>query len=147
MPDGVQLAKAMRRNALEAVEATKPVNVFFGDVLSTSPLQIDVEQKMHLDDAQLILSRNVTDYITEVTVQWDTLTENITHTHDVDLTDSNGDTVKGKAESKTVKHAHDIEGRKQMMIHNGLLKGEKVILIRQQGGQKFIVVDRIGGGI
>jgi len=30
-------------------------------------------------------------------------------------------------------------------IYNALKAGEKVILIRQQGGQKFIVIDRIGG--
>ena len=29
-------------------------------------------------------------------------------------------------------------------IHNGLVVGDKVILIRQQGGQKFVVLDRIG---
>jgi hypothetical protein len=27
-------------------------------------------------------------------------------------------------------------------VHNGLAVGDKVILIRQQGGQKFIVTDR-----
>lgn len=146
MADAEELVKAMKRAAVAAQEATKPVYVYFGVVETASPLTVNVEQKMLLDESQLILSRNVTDYMTEVTIQWDTLSENITHTHDVDLTDSNGDTVQGKTESKTVKHAHDIEGRKQMTIHNGLLKGEKVILLRQQEGQKFIVWDRIGGG-
>lgn len=146
MADAEELVKAMKRAAVAAQEATKPVYVYFGVVETASPLTVNVEQKMLLDESQLILSRNVTDYMTEVTVQWDTLSENITHTHDVDLTDSNGDTVQAKTESKTVKHAHDIEGRKQMTIHNGLLKGEKVTLLRQQEGQKFIVWDRIGGG-
>lgn len=121
MPDAVGVVKKMQTVAVNAVEASKPVNICFGDVLSVSPLQIDVEQKMTLGESQLILSRNVTDYMTEVTIRWDTLSENITH-------------------------AHDIEGRKQMTIHNGLLKGEKVILLRQQEGQKFVVWDRIGGG-
>lgn len=43
-------------------------------------------------------------------------------------------------------HTHDIEGTKQMTIHNHLEKGEEVILLRMQGGQKYIVLDRIGGG-
>lgn len=42
-------------------------------------------------------------------------------------------------------HTHDIEGTKQMTIHNHLEKGEEVILLRMQGGQKYIVLDRIGG--
>ena len=146
MADAAGLVKKMQTVAVNAVGASKPVNVCFGDVLSVSPLQIDVEQKMILDDTQLILSRNVTDYVTEVTVQWETFAHKVTHDHDVDLTDSNGDTVKGKTESKSISHTHDIEGKKQMTIHNGLIKGEKVILIRQQEGQKFIVWDRIGGG-
>lgn len=146
MPDAVGVVKKMQQVAVNAMEASKPVNICFGDVLSVSPLQIDVEQKMILDEAQLILSRNVTDYVTEVTVQWETFSHSITHSHDVDLTDSNGDTLKGKTKNQSVKHTHDIEGRKQMTIHNGLIKGEKVILIRQQEGQKFLVWDRIGGG-
>lgn len=136
----------MQRVAVGAMEATKPVNVFFGDVLSVSPLKIDVEQKMILGEVQLVLSRNVTDYVMEVTIQWETLAHKITHNHSIDLTDSNGDTVTGTTENKSVSHTHDLEGRKQMTIHNGLIKGEKVILIRQQEGQKFIVWDRIGGG-
>ena len=146
MPDAVGVVKKMQQVAVSAMEASKPVNICFGDVLSVSPLQIDVEQKMILDEAQLILSRNVTDYVTEVTVQWDTFTNNIPHTHNINLTDSSGDSVTGKTDTQNVSHSHDIEGRKQMTIHNGLIKGEKVILIRQQEGQKFLVWDRIGGG-
>lgn len=146
MPDAVGVVKKMQRVAVSAMEASKPVNICFGDVLSVSPLQIDVEQKMILDEAQLILSRNVTDYVTEVTVQWDTFIHKIPHTHNVNLTDSNGDSVTGKTDTQNVSHSHDIEGRKQMTIHNGLIKGEKVILVRQQEGQKFIVWDRVGGG-
>lgn len=31
------------------------------------------------------------------------------------------------------------------MIHNALKPGDEVILIRQQEGQKFLVLDRMGG--
>lgn len=30
-------------------------------------------------------------------------------------------------------------------IHNGLKNGDKVILIKQKGGQKYLVLDKIGG--
>ena len=36
--------------------------------------------------------------------------------------------------------------KEQMTIHNALEKGEEVVLLRMQGGQKYIVLDRIGGG-
>jgi len=34
------------------------------------------------------------------------------------------------------------KGRKKFIIHNNLSVGEKVVLLRMQGGQKFIVLDR-----
>ena len=46
----------------------------FGKVASISPLEITVEQKMTLGSAQLVLTRNVTDYTIPVTMGW--LTEN-----------------------------------------------------------------------
>lgn len=88
MPDAVGLVKTIKKTAVEAVEATKPVAVCFGKVESISPLKINVEQKMTLSKAQLVLTETAQD---------------------------------------------------------GLAAGDEVILLRQQGGQKYIVLDRIGG--
>lgn len=33
--------------------------------------------------------------------------------------------------------------KKEMKIYSGLKTGQQVVLIRQQGGQKFLVVDRV----
>lgn len=118
MPDANELVKAMKRAALDAMDASKPVNVYFGQVVTASPLQINVEQKMILGKAQLILSRNVTDFKTMVTVDWKTEEEE--------------------------NHTHAITEKKEMVIHNALTVGDEVILIRQQEGQKYIVIDRIG---
>lgn len=146
MADFNELLNTIKKAATEAVDATKPVQVCFGKVISASPLQILVDQKMTLSSSQLILSRNVTEYTSMVTIQWSTESENISHSHDIDLTDSGDDTITGKTKAKTVPHAHDIEGTKQMTFHNKLEQGEEVILLRMQDGQKYIVLDRIGGG-
>lgn len=147
MADANELVKAMKKAARDEREASKPVNVFFGEVVSASPLKINVEQKMVLGAAQLVLCRNVTDYATMATVQWQTEEEGQTHGHQLkDVTDDGGDRIASAyTEAQDRKHTHDIEGTKQVTIHNALEKGEQVILIRQQEGQKFIVVDRIGG--
>ena len=144
MVDAVGLVKAMKRAALEAVEASKPVNVYFGQVVSASPLQINVEQKMILGKAQLILSRNVTDFKTMVTVQWETEKEEKTHTHKVEGSDGEGDSINITSKTQNVKHTHEIVGQKEITIHNALEVGDEVILIRQQEGQKYVVIDRIG---
>lgn len=120
MPDANGLLKAVKRAALDAVDAAKPADIYFGEVINISPLQIRVEQKMILGSPQLILSRNVSDYTTSFTIQWQTETDSA--------------------------HAHDITGKKEITIHNALHAGERVILARQSGGQKYIVIDRIGGG-
>lgn len=125
----------MKRAALDAVEAGKPVNVCFGVVSGTAPLQVKVEQKMTLGMGQLILSRNVTDYETEAEMDWETGEEGQSHSHD---------TAGGVTEVQSAGHTHRTAGRKRIRVCNGLQAGDQVILIRMQEGQKFLILDRIG---
>jgi hypothetical protein len=115
--------KLIKKTAVEAVNASKPANMVFGTVVSPSPLKIMVDQKLILTSAQLALSRNVTDYEVEMTV--DHLTEEA----------SNGD-----------EHDHPYKGKKVFLVHNALKSGEEVILMQVSGGQKYIVLDRIEKG-
>ena len=144
MPDANELVDTLKRAALDAVEASKPVYVYFGEVQSTSPLRINVEQRMLLGEKQLILSRNVTDFSTMVTIDWTSESSFSTHSHTVKGDNGSGGTIDLTSETKNLAHAHKITGKKKITIHNGLAVGDEVILIRQQEGQKFIVVDRIG---
>lgn len=130
LPDANELVNTLKRAAVEAVEAGKPVNVYFGEVVSASPLKINVEQKMILGEKQLILSRNVTDFKTKITAG------NIKNYY------YTGDVNSGTA-PVSPSHVHAV-GTIEITVHNGLAVGDEVILIRQQEGQRFIVVDRIG---
>lgn len=132
MPDAVELIKIIKRAALDAINASKPVEVCFGKVTSAFPLKILVEQKMTLGEAQLVLCRNVTDYVTTVSIpsEYGWATQNRSG---------------GSGDPAFASHNHDIViSKKKITVHNGLVVGDEVILIRQQGGQKYIVVDRIG---
>lgn len=128
LADANEFVGAMKRAARDERESSKPVNVYFGKVVSKTPMKINVEQKMALGEAQLILARNVTDFVTTISVNWET--EN---------------TEGGEGEKAYEEHKHQILGQKQVIVHNALDVGDEVILIRQQEGQKFIVIDRIGG--
>ncbi len=130
MADANGFLEAVKQAALGAQESTKPVHVLQGEVVSKSPLKIRVEQKLELSEEHLILTRNVTDFVTAVSVSWET-----------------GETGGGSGEAAYEKHRHPVAGRKPITVHNGLNVGESVILIRQQGGQKFVVVDRTGGTV
>ena len=144
MPDANELVETLKKAAVEAVEAGKPVNVYFGEVVSASPLKINVEQKMILGEKQLILSRNVTDFETMVTIDCVSESSLSMHTHTVRGDNGSGGNIDLSTGAKDLTHTHKITGKNKIIIHNGLAAGEEVILIRQQDGQKFVVVDRIG---
>lgn len=121
------LLSLLKQAAIEAVEAGKPVKVMFGVVQKINPLQIMVEQKLPLTEEFLILTEAVKDHEHEITLL-DWQTENASG---------------GGGDSAYAAHAHQIVGRKRIIIHNALQVGEKVMLLAMQGGQKFIVVDRV----
>lgn len=68
MLDANDLLNIVKKAAVEAVNASQPSDFSFGKVTSANPLKILVEQKMTLGAAQLILTRNVTDFKTKVTI-------------------------------------------------------------------------------
>lgn len=62
LPDAAALTKLIKKVSIQTVEAAKPMKVCFGKVLNTTPLTILIDQKMTLGEAQLILSRHVTEH-------------------------------------------------------------------------------------
>lgn len=126
MLDANDLLNSVKKAALEAVNASQPSDFCFGKVTSAKPLKILVEQKMTLGAAQLVLTRNVTDFKTKVTVDWATGTKS-----------------GGSGESSFDSHAHAISGTKELTIHNALQVGDEVILLKKKGGQKYLVLDRV----
>lgn len=146
MADANELLSLIKQAANDSVEAGKPSGVFFGKVVSEDPLKISVDQRMELSENQLVLSRNVTDFEMEISLLssngWKTEAHTHTHNHTISDTYTGG----GNCDNHTHTHTHDINmEKKKVTIHNALKADDLVILIRQQGGQKFIVLDRIGG--
>jgi hypothetical protein len=127
---------AIKRAATEAVDAAKPFALTYGTVKTASPLTITVDQKLELGPPQLLLTNNVREYTVDMTV--DHWTEDETaHTHPVQ------DTYTGGGSSSPTTHRHAYKGRKTFTVHLGLKAGEKVLLLRIQGGQQYIVLDRV----
>ena len=122
----LDLLEIIKQAGIEAMEAAKPVKVMFGEVKSVKPLMIMVEQKLPLTEEFLILTYAVKDHWRDMTV--DHLTENASG---------------GSGDSAYASHNHAYKGRKKFLIHNDLMVGEHVLLLSMQGGQKFIVLDRV----
>ena len=117
------------------LERKKMTKLEFGIVESVKPLTVRIDAKKLLQEEDLILSHLVKDYYVDITVQhstdsiygsWDT-----SHSHP----DAGNNTI-------PTGHEHEYKGRKKILIHNGLLKGEKVVMVRQEGGQLYYILDR-----
>ena len=126
--DANELVRLVKRAAVEAVLAGNPMSVCFGTVTSASPLKIMVDQKKTLTEAQLILTNNVRDFAVEMTTLPDF--------HETE--EESG----GSGDAAFSSHKHKYQGRKKWKVHLALKSGEKVILLRCDGGQKYIVLDR-----
>ncbi len=116
-----ELINAIKKISVEANEATDPTRIIFGVVTKTEPLTILSEQRLTINENRLILCSNVIEKSAEET--FDIYTESIRC-----------------GESS---HKHKIFGKKAILLNNGLKEGEKVIMIRLQGGQNFLVLDRV----
>lgn len=128
MLDSNDLLGLIKRAALDAEEQAQPCDFLFGTVTNESPLKIRVEQKLELGMPQLVLTRNVSDYSIKIKG------ENIGrfyYTEDGDKADV------------APPHVHAI-GEIEVKVRNALKTGENVILLKQRGGQKYLVLDRGG---
>lgn len=124
-----EMIAAMKRAATEAVNAGKPFAMTLGTVAKTAPLTIQVDQKLTLGPAQLLLTNAVRDYSVFMT----TLPEY----HETE--EESG----GLGDAAFAAHKHRYQGGKKWRVHLGLKTGEQVLLLRIQGGQKYIVLDRV----
>lgn len=128
MSDFNALVRTIKECSIEANNASKPVIVVFGTVTSESPLKVklDMNGSLEIDQDHLVLTRTVTDYNTDMTV--DHLVENRA-----------GGTKCASFQS----HNHKYTGRKQFLVHHKLLAGDKVVMLRVQGGQRYVILDRV----
>lgn len=108
------LVEALQQLAAETGNGLNPVIIATGVVVSVDPLKIQIDQKTTLLESMLRLTRAVSDHSLEVVIP--------------PVVDSNGDIAAGTY---------------KITIHKDLQIGESVLLIRDQGGQKYTVIDRV----
>lgn len=128
MPNLIEIIK---QAAVEAVKASNPCAIMFGKVISTSPLKINVEQRLTLDESHLILTSNVRDYKTKISFDNPGI-KNIVKNYSMD--DIPGTDYK-------LSYQQPIQN--DITVYNGLKMNESVMLLQIQGGQKYIVLDRV----
>ena len=104
----------IKRASLDAVDNAQLCDLRFGTVVSVSPLKVQVTSQFILPSSLLIVPQQLTDYSVNATINWTTDDDE-----------------------------HTLGGTKTITIHNGLRIGERVALLRKQGGQSYFILDRI----
>lgn len=97
-----------------------------GTVESVSPLTVRIDQKVLLEEDELILTHLVRDYEVDISVSHET--------EPFELIEQLATDIK--------EHKHRYVGKKKIKIHQGLKQGEEVVLLKVQGGQTHIILDR-----
>lgn len=148
--DAQRLVMMIKQAAVDAVNAKDPMSYKIGEVVSVSPLRISINQKITIPASQLLLTNAVRDYTVYETIDLitdDALSDiNLEHSHDYSGTTSGDDSYSGSTETSgagNLSHNHSCRGRKKFTVHLGLKIGEKVLMLRCDGGQKFIILDRL----
>jgi len=111
----------IKRIAINAFNASNPVNILIGTVSKASPIEIEIHQKLKLTKEFLIITERVTRY--EVDLE-----------HDHAYTDDGSNATTGKSLTNKLTTTP---------IRTGLKKGDKVALMRVQGGHQFLVLDKV----
>lgn len=167
----MDMLQLIKQASQEAYEASDPVKLCYGEVTATSPLKVLVNASFEITEEFIVLTRNVTDYKTTITfhdvasAKTETQTIKTSHKHNIPsqdisanlsvTTSSDSGTASGSVtvpsqdsqttsfDAQTV-HSHKYIGEKEVTINNHLKTGDKVIMLRDKGGQKYLIIDRIG---
>lgn len=125
--EGDLMYDMIKKAAVRAVLATNPVNVLYGTVEQESPLEIRVNEKLKLTSEFLDILEHLTP-----------------HTRVADISSTKVSEVMTSAGQGP--HVHDITEVKltdaTIQFKDNLKKGDKVVLLRVQGGHRFLVIDR-----
>lgn len=111
------LIKVIKQAAMDAVNNSQMCDLRYGKVVSTAPLKIQVTNQLTIPSSLLIVPEHLTDHKVSVSLNWNT--------------------------ESAEEHSHVVSGNKTMTIHNALKTGDKVALLRKQGGQSYFILDRI----
>lgn len=110
----MSLLGLIKQAGVGAVDASNPVAILYGNVTKVDPLEVYVHQRLTLTEDFLVVTESLTRY-------------------EVDLRHAHSTSEGATSEALTGK----------IVIREGLKVGNKVLLVRVQGGQQFVVLDKV----
>ncbi|WP_410769574.1 DUF2577 domain-containing protein [Fontibacillus sp. BL9] len=110
----MSLGEKIKQLGADAVNATQPLAVIFGTVTKIKPVEILIDQRFTIDEDFLIVPEQLTRY-------------------EIDLKHKHG--TSGEDTKEALKE--------KIVIREGLKAGDPVLLLRVQGGQKYVIWDKV----
>ena len=120
-----KIVNIIKEIASTVIQNGEPMEVIVGEVVSASPLEIKIDPKLTIPEENIILTKNTSEWTMEMSV--DHVTENRSG---------------GGGYAEFANHNHEYKGRKKYLVHNQLVVGDKVIMLKETGGQRYIALDR-----
>ena len=128
----------MKRAATDAVQNGKPCDLRFGTVVSTSPLRVQITTELVIPESLLVVPEYLTDYSVRVNVgggeSKSGLTLKVSNERLIFSTVNSDDGVEDVGEA--------VDDR-TLTVYNTLNVGDKVALLRNQGGKVYYILDRV----
>lgn len=136
------LYQAMKRVVNEYDANKAGTNVHFGTVRGEKPLEIELDSKLRLEERFFVVAEHLTDYEIEFE-----LNENLTGNELTGIRQIEGWYAQHEGQQTVVVNSGGIQGytgKGTVKLLNHLKAGDRVIVLRMEGGQQFVVADRIG---
>lgn len=120
-----KIVNIIKEIASTVIQNGEPMEVIVGEVVSASPLEIKIDPKLTIPEENIVLTKNTSEWTMEMSV--DHVTENRSG---------------GGGYAEFASHNHEYKGQKKYLVHNQLVVGDKVIMLKETGGQRYIALDR-----
>lgn len=140
----------IKQAAMDVIENSQMTDLRFGTVVSTDPLKVRITNQFTIPEELLIVPMHLTDYTIRVNFDWNTETDGEhSHMHTDAPSPTPVATLEEEGFNAVPRHHHQILSEnddnktKEITILSHLHVGEKVALLRKQGGQHYYILDRV----
>ena len=134
------LIEIIKIAAMDAIENSKPSDLKFGTVTSVNPLKVTVNSNFTIPESLLIVPEHLTDYSMVTNVGG----EDKPNTTSVNM-QVVGETLFINTTIAVSDDEEQIESvdERTLTLYNSLNVGDEVVLLRNQGGSTYLILDRI----
>ena len=145
------MIEIMKIAAMDAIENGKPCDLRIGTVTSIAPLKVQITSNLIIPESLLVVPQYLTDYSVDMNLGASEVSSNdlninvvgdllvfSNQTSEVPIDDEDYPT-----EDTVDTTPPEVVDERTMTVYNSLKVGDKVALIRNQGGKMYYILDRV----